>query len=180
MAHAGFMTWKENREAGFTLAESLISVALLGTLVAAGIPGYLDWVKNTRRDAVVTKLEATLHFAQSEALKRQSPVSVCPSPDGEDCSGTGSWDLGWMVFNDVNSDGEVGSSETMLHAHLQPNTGITIRGSRNRITYQAKGFPYGFNDSLKICDDRGTPAARKLVVSNLGRIRVSKGADTCQ
>lgn len=62
--------------AGFTLAENLVIVVMIGIMAAFTIPSYLSWVNNKRVDDSVVRLEGALREAQSEAIKRSRACSV--------------------------------------------------------------------------------------------------------
>ena len=44
-----------------------------------------------------------MSLARSEAIKRNQRVAICPSDDGEQCSGN-QYENGWIVFVDGNSN----------------------------------------------------------------------------
>ncbi len=62
--------------AGFTLAENLVIVVMIGILAAMAVPSYLNWVNNKRVDDSAARLEGALREAQAEAIKRSRACSV--------------------------------------------------------------------------------------------------------
>lgn len=59
---------------GFTLVEMLVVLAVLGVLLAIGIPGYQGWLANHYVRTSARELFAGLVLARSEAVRRNSPV----------------------------------------------------------------------------------------------------------
>jgi type IV fimbrial biogenesis protein FimT len=74
---------------GFTLAELLIVVTVFGLLLAAGLPQLGDFLRNQRMKTASFDLFSTLMLARSEAIARNTQVTV--SPTG------GAWTNGWTV-----------------------------------------------------------------------------------
>jgi type IV fimbrial biogenesis protein FimT len=170
---------RNHTESGVTLIEMMVTLTLTAILMALAIPGLTDFVLNARRDSHVFDIVAGLNLARSEAIKRNSRVTLCPSAGGQQCNSDTHWETGWIVFHDPNSNGTVDSDETILRVQ-QPKGGEgTVRGSRNRLTYQSYGFSTGFTDTLRICDQRGVASARSVVLSNMGRARIASGANSC-
>lgn len=55
---------------GFTLIELMVTVSLLGVLMALAFPAMSEWVRNSRIRTVADTLQNGLRLAQTEALRR--------------------------------------------------------------------------------------------------------------
>jgi type IV fimbrial biogenesis protein FimT len=99
---------------GFTLMDLLVTLTVLGILVAVGIPSFSSVIRNNRIAAHTNELVAALTYARSEAMKRGDVVAVCPSEDGETCADSNDWSTGWFVFVDNNVDGARDADEILL------------------------------------------------------------------
>lgn len=91
----------------------MLAVALV--LLAMGAPPIKSMAYNNQMAAETNKLISNLLLARSEAVKRQTNIVICPSADGNSCSGD------WaskkrIVFVDVDKDGayESDDGEEML------------------------------------------------------------------
>jgi type IV fimbrial biogenesis protein FimT len=172
---------RPGRTVGVTLLETMATIAIAATLLSLGIPGLIDFTRNASRDSRVVEIVAALNYARSEAIKRNHQITLCPSSDGQACTGTNRWEAGWIVFTDPNNNGTVDGSETILRRHETAGRDGTLRSGLNRprLTYQSSGFSNGFNTTLRVCDPRGKDHARSVVLSNTGRARVKSKADAC-
>lgn len=84
---------------GFSLIELVISIAVLGILVALGIPSFSEWIHNTQlRNAAESALNG-LQIARSEAVRRNGYAQFILGP------GTG-----WRVIAITPPSGGVGAA----------------------------------------------------------------------
>jgi type IV fimbrial biogenesis protein FimT len=89
---------------GFTLLELMITLFIVGILLAVGIPSLKSFMQGNQLVAASNELVSAMHVARSEAIKLNTRVSICESSDGANCAATGSWKEGWIVFVDANGD----------------------------------------------------------------------------
>jgi len=71
-----------SRTSGFTLIEFMISVAILGILIALGAPRFATWINNTKTRTVAESLANGLRLAQSEATRRSHAIQFTITSDG--------------------------------------------------------------------------------------------------
>ena len=72
-----------SRLRGFTLAEALVTLALVAVLALFAGPPLQSLVDRWRLDAAATALAHDLQFARVEAVVRNEPVRLSVLPDGE-------------------------------------------------------------------------------------------------
>lgn len=163
---------------GMTLLEAMITLVIIAVLLAVATPGMVNMMRDLRRDTVLSDLVADFSQSRSGAVQRGQRVVICPSIVGS-CAGVGAWHQGWIAFVDSNGDGELDAMDTLLRRRGPADNDLTALGSRPRIMYQATGFAIGYTDTIRFCDDRGSAAARAVVISNNGRVRVVNAGVVC-
>jgi len=160
---------------GFTLAELLIAIALMAIVTALAAPSFKEAMLNSRRASEVNTLLRALHLARAEAIKRAVPMAVCKSNSGWQCTpDTGTWSDGYIVFSndDRDSPPRVDRDEQVLM--IQPRVDrLRIDANRNSLIYWPVSLA-GTTASIVFCDERGSRAARAIVISHTGRPRVSQ------
>jgi type IV fimbrial biogenesis protein FimT len=84
-------------ECGFTLIESMVTITVMLILMTVAVPSFREASHRSQVRSAANDLVASAHFARSEAIKRNAPVTMCVSPDGENCAASGGWERGWIV-----------------------------------------------------------------------------------
>jgi type IV fimbrial biogenesis protein FimT len=166
-------------QSGFTLIELMVTLAVVGILLALAGPSFMGFMKDNRRTTFINELVSSLNLARSEATKSNGIVAFCPSSDGQNCAGS-DYDSGWIVFRNIDGDTPpvVDSGEAVLRTHEGPqHAGTSLRataGVDTGINFQPTGRPLAFGD-ITYCDDRGasTGEARSVVVNLVGMITAS-------
>lgn len=68
------LTGSRGRSGGFTLIELMVTVALVGILMALAAPAASTWIKNTQVRAVADALQSGIKLAQAESVRRYRQV----------------------------------------------------------------------------------------------------------
>src|ERR1700719_147961 len=103
---------------GFTLLELMITVAIAAILLAIGVPSFKYVTSSNRASSEINGLLGDLQFARGEAIKEGQTVTICASANGTSCSGSTSWDTGWIVFSDAPPLGTIEGNDAILK--IQP------------------------------------------------------------
>lgn len=178
-------------QAGFTLYELLITVVVIALILAIGVPNLGEFSRNSRVTALANDLHGSFMLARSEAARAKESVTICASADPSaadaECDGTSFAD-GWIVFLDRDGDGErsTGGNETILKTFAAAHQTIHINSSGSKFTFAPTGLGAEGNAFIAmICDDRGntlapggSSAARRIVVSPIGRSTIIKTVET--
>jgi len=163
-----------DRHRGHTLPELVFTMAIAIGLLGWGVPAFRDLQLNAARTREVNQFIKAVYLARSEAIKRNGVVSLCPSLDGQWCAPSGTpWQRGWMTF--VNSDRDSpavrDADEDLLRVYAPWDKGAV---NANRATLSFRPFgQMGVTATLTFCDQRGSKAARAVIISQTGRPRVS-------
>jgi type IV fimbrial biogenesis protein FimT len=165
---------------GFTLIELLVTLSVASILLSMAVPSYRVFIQDSLLLTQSNSFFSAMMLAKSEAIKRGSPATICPSIDGAACTGGTVWSNGWLVFADPNSNGVVDAGEQILQVSAPFTGGNTLNGNnRERVTFSASGFAFGFNGTFSLCDDRGAAMSRAIILNNQGRLRTETGAGAC-
>lgn len=68
-------------EKGFTLIELMITISILGLMVALAMPSYSVWIQNTRIRSAAESFVNGLQLARNEAVRRNSNVEFVVGTD---------------------------------------------------------------------------------------------------
>jgi type IV fimbrial biogenesis protein FimT len=183
--------YPRGRASGFTLLELLTALAVGSILFAVGIPSYQYITNRNRVASEINGLLGDLQFARAEAIKEGQDVTVCQSSDGKTCTGSTSWNLGWLVFSDPNQNQLTDFGETVFrvqNAFTSTDTLVTSLPSGGAgptaVTFSREGFLTLGPGVASIFTLHTTPAntgyARCLLVSVVGQLTVElSGTGTC-
>jgi type IV fimbrial biogenesis protein FimT len=165
-------------QGGFTLVETMTTLAVASILLTAAVPPMQDFVIRNRMSAEVNTFVASLHLARSEAVKRMQNVSLCPVDDSGNCDASSEdWEQGWKVYY---TDNATGTDVVLQQNPTLPNR-FKIIGNQNTFAYSPTGqlFNSGSNGTYTFCDTGGVAQARDVVVSSEGRVRTSLNETGC-
>lgn len=164
------------KETGFTLLELMVVVAIVGILMAFGMPALQDFIKNDRLSSQINALVGHLAYARSEAVLRSQQVGLCASSDMTSCSGT-NWAGGWILYVDADSSSDYNAAtDTILRVQQAlsgNNTTLTSTvGIGPQFLYDNRGYAVvGNTGSFSLCDDRLESKMKSITISNTGRVR---------
>ena len=167
------------QERGFTLIEMMIGIGLMALLLSIAVPALDMFTSNARQSGAVNDFVASMHVARSTAVTTNTPVTVCPSDNGQRCAAV-AWDQGWIVFADPNSNQIVDGDERIVSTG-SPNDGLSIDSDEFGafLTYRPNGrvMNASVNGSVgqfTVCDGRGSGHAKVMIVDLSGRPRFSE------
>lgn len=158
------LSWRAQR--GFTLIESMVAIAVMLVLVAIAVPSFRDASHRSQLRAATNALVTSAHLARSEAIKRNAPVTMCMSSDGQNCTASGSWEQGWIIRSDV----------TLRRQSTRPSGVRITNGGIANLTFQPTGVD-ATSAVFRVCR---APAAeeRTVTIDATGRPSVRKTTGT--
>jgi type IV fimbrial biogenesis protein FimT len=139
-------TLRNKRIGGFTLTEVLITIAIVGILTAVAVPNYQAFIINSRLTTQANEFLSMINLTRSEAVKRNTRVTMCKSSNGTTClvnpltDMTASWQPGWIVFVDANvlaadKVGIIDAGDTILKVHGALEGRSTLVGNTDVTNY---------------------------------------------
>jgi len=168
-----------NKQRGFTLIELMVAVALTALLLSMAVPALDHFTTSARQTSAINDFVASMHIARSTAVTTNFRTTVCPSANGVSCEAV-TWNQGWIVFADRNSNQAVDGDEVVVSSsdgynRLDIETAefgqfLMYRPNGRVMTVSANGNSGQFT----VCDDRGSERAKVVIVDLSGRPRLSK------
>jgi len=167
---------------GFTLVELMLTVSLLAIGLTVAAPSFEAIINRNQLTSASNELLHDLLLTRSEALKRETRVTVCKkNADSTDCTTSGDWAQGRLVFVDDDADARVDSGERILAVNEGASGNLVIAGDQDVADY----ISYDSSGRSRLIDaghpqQSGTVALsiggekRCLVVSSSGRPRINK------
>lgn len=168
---------------GFSLLELMVAVAILSIVAALGTPVLQDIVRKNQLRALADTTIGMLNLARSEAVSRNTAVSLCHTSNNTACTGNWntSWSGAWLIFADPDEDGVVDTGETIVRVFEGLPGSYTVQSDITSagITYRPDGS-IKTSGELRICAaDQNTSEAWEIEISTVGRPRADEGTDSC-
>ncbi|WP_157971353.1 GspH/FimT family pseudopilin [Dyella sp. C9] len=129
------MLMRRTRAGGYGVIEMLVVLVIAAIILAYAVPAYKSLITQNRMGGEINDLQGDLELSRSSAIKQGVPVVICPSSNPTattpSCSGSTSWQSGWIVFTDIgqNQTYAADSGDTLLHVHSPLQLDDTLTGS---------------------------------------------------
>ncbi len=148
---------------------------LMSILSLLFIPSWRHYQQHRQADLAIQTLEQAIHAAQSFAILKQIPVSLCPSFDQHTCQQA--WRDSLILF--TNSQGtDQPSLDTDIHEHVplklqQAHLYWRHFGNNHLLTFDQHGLLNHDNGIFYYCPINTDPhVSRALVINVTGRTRL--------
>ncbi len=113
----------KSKTLGYTIYEMVITLSIIGILLAAALPIVYSSVLVHNQDVTVLQLKALVKFAQEEAVRGSgASLIICAAEydtnNGNNsylnsCASGNSWSEGILTYVDLNSNGNYNSTERL-------------------------------------------------------------------
>jgi type IV fimbrial biogenesis protein FimT len=122
--------------AGFTAVELMVTLTLVGILLALAAPGLRQLTLNQGVKSAAFDMMSALQYARSEAIKRPSETVTLKAGASSD----GAWSTGWRILDgagDKIQSWTVASNVTVADTNGTPLTQVTF-GKDGHLTVTPK------------------------------------------
>ena len=143
------------RQTGLTLIELIVTLAVVSTLLAVGIPQFTSSTANSRLTTAINKLSGDLAFARTEAIKRGVPITV--ESDNADWATDG-----WTV-----TENESGAVNLRISPALGANAALNTSGVTS-VTFNADGRSTS-TVTFTLCDNRSGTFGKQVSLITTGQ-----------
>ncbi|MEE9321304.1 MAG: GspH/FimT family pseudopilin [Granulosicoccus sp.] len=159
-------------EYGFTLLELIITMAIGAILLSLAMPSFRSMMGDSAMTGTANDFVFALQAARSEAIKRSGVVGMCASaaPLVDDATCAGGYNGGWLVYADLNSDGDRDDPLEPLILQVEArNTGFTFTPSS---TFTGADQQIHFSSSGGSINSTGIPLSGTITIDYADEQRV--------
>lgn len=143
---------------GFTLIELIMTLVIVSIVISFGAPALTDLIRNNHLTSKTNMIVTALNLARSEAIKRNTTITMCASSDQATCTNDG-WENGWIILD----------NDQVLKV-FDPIEGLaSVASTVGSLQYTSNGFLNGgAGVTFDLCAKSGAPG-RQINVTPTGR-----------
>lgn len=153
------------RQAGFTLVEAVVAMAVLVVVVSVALPSMGEFSASNQVSAARANFSATMALARTEAAKRGVAVLVqaeAGGPSGNEFAN------GWAVVVDADGNGQAGASELRIRKVAALPSGVRLSG-QTTLGFQPTGALAGASDVVyTLCRTQGSARGYSVTLTPSG------------
>lgn len=158
---------------GFTLAETLVALAVLAGAAMLTAPGFGQYLRDCRRAATLNALVHAVHSARTVAATHGLRATLCATLNGQSCSRSQDWSDSLLVLPEQLTGSSATPTPVRVVRLEATRVRQSVRSNRGAIDFEPLS-PHATTATVTVCDDRGAHFARAVIVSRTGRPRISE------
>jgi type IV fimbrial biogenesis protein FimT len=171
------------RRTGFTVIEALVTVAILGIVLAVAVPSAVDWIRIQRVKASAAELAADIQFARAEAVRRNWEVAIKFESNGQQACytvhTTNVFGMCSCLLGEGNACPEAHSDNRfeLKTVALPGSAGVSMAVNQNLAFESVRALPKGLDEiglstgvsTLQADIDGGSMRQLRVVTNTAGR-----------
>ncbi|MFN3712592.1 MAG: Tfp pilus assembly protein FimT/FimU [Alcanivoracaceae bacterium] len=143
-------------QTGFTIVELMLVLAVLGTVLAFGVPQFRELRANAALRGTTMDLVAALNLSRAEAVSLRATINVVP------LSGS-AWSSGWSLEFPADR------ADDNRSFNARPGVQVVESAGLAALQFRANGTVSSAAE-FTICDGRGGERGRRIRINQLGRM----------
>lgn len=174
-------------QAGFTLVELMVTIALATVLMLIAIPSFVQFQRNARLSEAVSDFMAAANAARANSMKQGVNTYLVPLNTVTVPSTGASWNSGWQVFADANFDKAYSAgTEDLVSSREAIDSSIAIKTSSGSslndkyLLFNGSGYPRLTNGAFATATIEFSTGdrTRSVIVDLAGRVRSCKTGES--
>ena len=175
---------------GFTLVELMVTLAMLGVLMAIALPSFRPLFERWHVRQITGELESALYYARSEAIKHGGNITMEKYPNTaggcQNASTTQEWGCGWIICHDKDNNGTCHATKDpkLQEVRLSGDVNILRKPSGKSLKFNRYGMTNGNNTLsftlLPASSGISSNDTKTLCMASGGRIRTLSGEIDCK
>lgn len=170
----------KNNVRGFTVLELMVTIAVLGIIVAMAVPSYQKMVAKSNIRTAAQSLTEAINEARMEAISQKKVVTLKANEDAKrKCVEGTSWRNGWVITNSSkNGVREWQTDSCHTEVLITPDGQMSLEFLRNGFVTNDKGEANAI--SFCVSDERVSDYAHQVSLRQNGLMtRKEITNDTC-
>lgn len=166
---------------GFTLAELMVTIALVAILLTLGLPSFQDSIRRNRISTATNEFLAGLALARTEAIRSARGSGVCgANADGNGCVDEGmEWSNGLLIWTDANATRGFDAGVDTVVRRIQATDGVSVTVSaassapEGQIAFNSRGMAANGARTITLtpanCKE-GEQLVREMSLTTVGQV----------
>ncbi|WP_341918574.1 GspH/FimT family pseudopilin [Polaromonas sp. YR568] len=181
--------------AGFTIIELMVTMVVLGLILAFGLPNLREFLVRNQAAAITTEFSSDIARARIEAISRNNCVTICMSSNTANaltggtptCATTGSnWQAGWITFSNPSCSGTQNNPTTngssLISVRQAGSDAFELAANPSavrRFMFESRGLTNGGQSNFTLSyvpESVSSPHYRSICISSAGRVTIKEYA----
>ena len=167
-------------QAGVTLIELMICVALLAIVLNLSVSGFSSLRESQNQQITRESLASSLNSARQAAVSKRKVVYMCPTSDsGLSCSADKKdWAKGWMAYAEVDGVNGYTAGDTRIFIYANKSSSaakLEPSGASNQVVFKPNGIVTA--TTFNVCSSISPSENHTIEINVLGAISKESTAD---